>query len=349
MTNIVFSDGYALIIGAGADLPITVQDAKALHGVLIDPHRAAYPSNQVDLLVAARADRQGILDAFDRLIEQVKRNPEATVIIYFSGHGGRIERPDRLPEFFLVPHAYDPGRRAGTAVSGLEFTQKIEAIQTRKLVVLLDCCHAAGVPALKEPGETFVKSPMPPELLNVLASGSGRVVVASSHENEYSYTGAPYSVFTTCLLEALEGKASVSQDGFARVLDVLIYLFKHVPERASGPQHPFVKKVLDLGDNFPLCYYAGGRKHVPDEVPGSEHVAVPTRLTAGQRRRLKQKLDALEQEWELRSEKVRQMQTALAIEAGVTIKFQLEQQLLDEESRLAQLVGELDQIERALQ
>lgn len=349
MTNITFSDGHALIIGVGADLPTTVQDANALNDVLVDPSRATYPSNQVDLLTEAKANRQGVLDAFDRLIGRVEYNSDATVIIYFSGHGGRIERPDKPPEHFLVPYGYDPSRRADTAISGLEFTQKIEAIQARKLVVLLDCCHAGGVPALKEPGETFVKSPMPPALLNVLASGSGRVVVASSHEEEYSYAGTPYSVFTTCLLEALEGKGAVNQDGFARILDVLIYLFKHVPERASGPQHPFVKKVLDLGDNFPLCYYAGGSKHISGTVPSLEHIAVPTRLTPGQRRRLKQKLDTLEQEWGLRSEKVNQMRAALAIEAGVAVKFQLEKQLLDEESRLAQIGSELDQIEQALQ
>ena len=348
MGQTAFSNGHALIVGVGADLPITVRDANALHDVLIDPNRAAYQPDQVDLLTEANATRQGILGAFDRLIGRAERMPDATVIVYFSGHGGRIERPVKPTEYFLVPYGYDPGRRPDTAISGLEFTEKLEAIQARKLVVLLDCCHAGGVPALKEPGETFVKSPVPPDLLNALASGSGRVVVASSHENESSYTGTPFSVFTACLIEALEGKAAVDPDGFARILDVLIYLFKHVPERASGPQHPFVKKVLDLGDNFPLCYYAGGSKHLPGRAPGPEPVAVSTSLTPGQRRRLRQKSGALEQEWNLRSEKVRQMRAALAIETGVAIRFQLEQQLLDEEARLARLGSELDHIEHAL-
>jgi hypothetical protein len=348
MADLGFTDGYALIIGVGADLPITVQDAQALHDVIVDPNRAAYPPHQVDLLTEASADRHGVLAAFDRLIERVEHNPDATVIVYFSGHGGRIEHAHEPPEYFLVPYGYDPSRRAETAVSGLEFTRKVEAIQARKLVVLLDCCHAGGVPALKEPGQAFVKSPVPPELLAVLASGSGRVVVASSHEHEYSYTGAPYSVFTTCLLEALGGRAAVNPDGYARILDVLIYLFKHVPERASGPQHPFVKKVLDLGDNFPLCYYAGGDKRVAPGAPVASEVTMPRPLTAGQRRRLGQRMDALEQEWQLRSEKVRRMRAALAVEASVAVKFQLEQQLLEEESMLAQVGSELDQIERVL-
>jgi hypothetical protein len=69
-----------------------VLDATALHDVLTAPNRAAYLHEHVELLTAEEADKAGILAAFDRLIEKVNKNPNATVIIYFSGHGGRIER-----------------------------------------------------------------------------------------------------------------------------------------------------------------------------------------------------------------------------------------------------------------
>lgn len=254
---------------------MTVLDATAIKDVLIDPSHAAYPPEQVTLLTETSATRQNILAAFDQIIAQVNQNPDATVIIYYSGHGGRIQRTN---EYFLVPFSYEPSQRADTAISGVEFTQKIEAITARKLVVLLDCCHAGGVPALKEPGETFVKSPLPPELLNVLGTGSGRVVVASWREDEYSYTGQPYSAFTDCLLSALQGKAAVNKDGYARILDILVYLFDQVPKRASGPQHPFVNKVLDLGDNFPLCYYTGGSKFLSGEAATIETSPISTSL-----------------------------------------------------------------------
>ncbi|BAY93498.1 MULTISPECIES: caspase family protein [unclassified Tolypothrix] len=346
MTNATFNNGYALLIGVGADLPVTVKDATALRDVLIDQNRAAYPAAQVTLLTETAATRQNILTAFDEIITQVNQNPDATVIIYYSGHGGRIKRTN---EYFLVPYGYDPSQRANTAISGLEFTQKIEAITAQKLVVLLDCCHAGGVPALKEPGEVFVKSPLPPELLNVLGTGSGRVVVASSREDEYSYTGQPYSAFTDCLLEALQGKAVFNKDGYARILDILVYLFDQVPKRASGPQHPFVNKVLDLGDNFPLCYYAGGSKFLPGEAATIVNSQISPGLTAGQRRRLQQKLDTLQQEWDIRTEKVKRMREAFAIEVGTAVKFQLEQQLLDEEAKLAHLSDELDRLESTIE
>ena len=257
-----FSNGHALLIGVGGNtIEVTVKDAEAIHDLLIDSRKAAYPHTQVELLTKSSATRENILSAFDTLIERVNHNPDATVIIYYSGHGGRIESTnENKNEYFLVPHGYQPNQKPTTTISGLEFTKKIEAIKARKLIVFLDCCHAGGVPALKTPDEVFVKSPVPPELLDALGEGRGRVVVASSQENEFSYTGEPYSVFTACLLEALQGKATGNQDGYARILETLSYLFEQVPLRTSHQQHPFVNKILDLEENFPICYYAGGSK-----------------------------------------------------------------------------------------
>ncbi len=266
-----FHAGHALLIGTGGDLPMTVRDATALYDLLIDPGRGAYPPQQVDLCVGDQADRRGILEGLDRLVQKAGATPEATALVYFSGHGGRFEPARGRPEHFLVPFGYDPAKPALTAVSGQELTDRIEALRARRLVVLLDCCHAGGMPALKGPRDRFVKVPVPPELLARLEEGGGRVVVASSHEDEYSYTSGSHSVFTACLLEALRGEGAAPGDEFARILDVLSFLFREVPRRAPGPQRPFVNKVLGLSDNFALCYHGLPRPSVPAGVsPGRE-------------------------------------------------------------------------------
>ncbi len=355
----LFTAGYALLIGVGGNLPVTVADATALNDLLIDQNHAAYPRRQVKLLVEAEAHREAILAAFDQLIEQVNNETDATVIVYYSGHGGRIERAGEEAEYYLVPHGYDASRRKETAISGAEFTQKIEAIKARKLLVILDCCHAAGqVKAseeslVKDSEESFVKSPLPPELLSVLDSGSGQVVVASSREEESSYIGAEYSIFTACLLEALKGRGAVNKDGFARILDVLIYLFKNVPTRAAKikpgiQQHPFLKKAFDLGDNFALCYYAGGDKSVPGEAEPPPVENVPTRLTALQRSLKEKRLEDLGQIWDFQREKIRRMSKDMVIQTQVAVKFQLEMQLLDEEAQLARFQKEMEELDQQL-
>ena len=45
-----FTHGHALVIGIGADLPNTVDDAVGLADILKDPERCAYPPGQVRML-----------------------------------------------------------------------------------------------------------------------------------------------------------------------------------------------------------------------------------------------------------------------------------------------------------
>lgn len=260
----IFEHGYALLIGVGADLPVTVQDATGLRNILVDSERCAYRPAQVKLLTQEQATRQGILEGLDWIAAQTRNNPEATVVVYFSGHGGFI------PAYHLVPFGYDPADLAKTAVSGAEFTDKLRAIQAEKLLVLLDCCHAGGMAEIKAPG--FQKSPVPPELNEVLTTGSGRVVIASSRGDEVSYTGTPYSVFTQALREGLAGYGAAERDGYAYIADVAMYTGRVVPNRTKDRQHPILK--LAAADNFAIAYYTGGDKSLK-MLPGAQNYPPP--------------------------------------------------------------------------
>jgi hypothetical protein len=281
-----FKRGYAVIIGIGADLPVTVDDATAVAGLLHDPSRCAYPAEQVQLLTGEGAHRDAALTALDWLAEVA--GPEATAVVYFSGHG--LETPD----YYLLPHGYDLADLPGTAIPGPVFSGRLRAIQAGKLVVLLDCCHAGGQAEAK--GWPGVKSPLPPTVVAELARSSGRVMIASSRKDEVSWTGQPYSVFTAALLEALAGYGAFEQDGYARVLDLALWVGRQVPERTEDKQHPIVK-VSHMEDNFALAWYAAGEKQprplewaarVPSLTPGLDAAQVATwrRMLANYRENL---------------------------------------------------------------
>jgi uncharacterized caspase-like protein len=248
--------GYAVVIGVGADLPVTIDDARGVAELLRDPTRCAYPVDQVALLTGKDAHRENILVALEHLAKQTQTDPEATAVVFFSGHG--LE----TPTYHLMPFGYDLANLAQTAISGTEFTDRLRAIRAQKLVVLLDCCHAGG---LAEAKALLVKSPLPPSIINELGSSSGRVVIASSRKDELSCTGQPYSVFTAALLEALAGYGAFERDGYARVLDTAMWAGRKVPERTNDRQHPIIK-VSNLEDNFALAYYAAGGKE-PKTLP----------------------------------------------------------------------------------
>lgn len=221
-----FTHGYALLIGVGGDLPVTVKDATMLRDLLIASQRCAYLPEHVKLLTNAQADRQGILDGLDWLIKHVQRDEKATAIVYFSGHGGFA------PEYHLVPAGYDGRNIPKTALSGTELTQKLQALQAEKLLILLDCCYAGGMTTTKAFG--FRPSSIPPDLPTILAQGSGKVFIASSRQDELSHIGTHYSVFTEALREGLAGYGAATSDGYAYLADVAL-LFSLLTELTSSP------------------------------------------------------------------------------------------------------------------
>jgi hypothetical protein len=155
----VFDQGYALIVGVGADLPSTVDDAVGLAEIIRDPARCAYPPDHIHLLTGGSAGREHVLAALDALTQST--DPQSTVVVYFSGHGYRVA--SATGEFYyLLPHGYDLGRLYQTAISGVEFTERLRAIPAQRLLVLLDCCHADGVGETKAPGLQLAKSPCHP-------------------------------------------------------------------------------------------------------------------------------------------------------------------------------------------
>ena len=280
-----FNQGYAVVIGVGDDLPITIDDATAIANVLGDLSRCAYPTDQVRLLTGEKANRANVLSALSWLAETTGKDD--TAIVYFSGHG--IEKPD----YYLMPYGYNLENLEGTAIRDETFTEYLRAIKTKKLLVLLDCCHAGG----QADPKGIIKSPLPPSAIAQLGSSSGRVILASSRKDELSWTGKPYSVFTVALLEALAGYGTFEQDGYARVLDLAMWVGRKVPERTGDGQHPIIK-VSNLEDNFALAWYAGGEKsvrplpkwetNIPSITPGLdiEQVATWRRMLANYRENL---------------------------------------------------------------
>lgn len=260
-----FSTGHAVVVGVGADLPNTVDDARAIADMLRDETRCGYPPDQVALLTAKEAGRAEVLKALADLAGRT--DPESTVLIYYSGHGYFVPKGDEK-QYFLLPYGYSLQNLPETAISDEEFTAALAKLKVKKLLLLLDCCHAAGLDQAKAPGLALEKGAMPPHALEMLKAGSGRVIIASSKASEVSFAGKPYSAFTQALIESLSGIGAAEQDGFVRVADLAMYTGFRVPGRTKDRQHPVLN--FEKADNFPVAYYASGElkpKGTPFAIP----------------------------------------------------------------------------------
>jgi len=249
----LFTQGHACIVGVGSDLPNTIQDAEAIAALLKDPERCAYPPEQVQLLTGMQATRASILFGLERLASTT--TTDSTVILYFSGHGYEFKSPIGA-FYYLMPFGYNTTQLPTTAISGAEFTTALQAIPARKILVLLDCCHAGGLSDLENLGLEVAKSPLPPEAQALFAKGQGHVIIASSKNGEISLAGRPYSAFTAALIEVLCGKGVAKADGYVRVTDLAMYAREVVPRRTRDQQHPILN--FEQADNFVLAYYACG-------------------------------------------------------------------------------------------
>ena len=172
-----FTHGYALLIGVGESaypqwsLETTVRDAKAIRSILTDADLCGYPEDHdhIRLLTDAGATSTAIQEGLAWLRAQASVDPEATVVIYYSGHGWLDRATGR---YYLIPHDIEPYDIAGSALGAEAFTEAIRQIPAQRLLVFVDSCHAEGMatakdaPAVKLPpgyAEAAMPKPQDPE------------------------------------------------------------------------------------------------------------------------------------------------------------------------------------------
>lgn len=342
--RVAFSRGYALVIGVGADLPATVNDANALAALLRDPARAAYPDDHVVLLVEEAASRKGILSAFKSLRVRVAADPESTVVVFFSGHGARIGPPAHDARHYLLANGYDLTRPDETCVSDTELSAATLALAPKRLLLLLDCCHAAGL--LVPKGAPVEVEPALPRatILDELGKGAGRVILSSCRRDEQSFATAKHSLFTASLIDALSGKAPAHL-GFARVLEVVTHVMREVPLRYQH-QHPFLNSIEDLTESFAVCRVPAAPAATPtlplvaSKGPSGSPKGLPEWKKSGHRA----KIAALVPAYEMALLKLQKLRVAHTITADATLKFQYEHDIEDLEKAVQKSEDALEKL-----
>lgn len=183
----------ALIIGVQAYQHISplggcVNDARLMDAVLRD----RFDFTHRTLLENEQATREGILSAFNTLVEETQ--PGDVVVFYFAGHGSqRTDREGDEPsglDSTLMP--VDTKGAFGTPEENLDITDDeiflwLEQLvaKTSAITVIVDACHSGtitrdaefdlpgfavrGLPADTRPAT--VPSPIPPELWSRLGGG----------------------------------------------------------------------------------------------------------------------------------------------------------------------------------
>ncbi len=247
-----FLTAHALLIGTGSyahapqlDVPITAADASAVATVLRDPQFCGYPPEQVTLLSGAAASRDGILAALDGLAARAGAGD--TVFVFYAGHG---EYGD--DGYYLTTHDTRlVGRKVavGAGLREAELIAKLRAIKAKRLLLIVNACHAGEISPVLAPGEEpqppepvkgLTGAPLPPQVAAaLLGTGEGRVIISACRENQYSFIGpGPLTLFTQALVDGLQGKGVSSNRGYISVFDLYTHLYfaldEAVPRKVSA-------------------------------------------------------------------------------------------------------------------
>lgn len=304
-----FTQGYALIIGVNKQADPTLaenqlsdveNDVQALYQVVTNSSYCAYPKKQVRVLLGEDATRENIRQGLKWLKSQIETDEHATGLIYFSGHGFRIKNDETgKQEFYLIPYdadAEDETSLSMTALSDELWVKLIQTIHPKRLLVMLDCCHAGatetkkvkvGVRMSKDgEGEGPVDPGMPPtgpkpifigKRFDQLSFGEGRTILRSSQDDELSwmYPEKRLSLFTYHLIEALTGHAAQDTgDTAVGVFELMEYLSTKVPETAQAVHQVSQKPQFTYhgSDNFPVALLMGGKGLEGNQSPDVETV-----------------------------------------------------------------------------
>src|SRR5438093_1530003 len=280
----------AVVIGIGRytdpaipDLIYGVADAEAFHKVLVDPERGRFDPDNVKLLTGPDATKISIQRVIGTwLPEQVAKNPEATAVIFFCGHGEceadpRDKEADGYAKYLLPVEAEHQDLRF-TALQSDYFTELLKGVNAKGLVIFLDACFAGAVaegaaarggppPASVDISNDIHKrlEAVPSESEPAQAS---TVIIAASRSSQRSWEHQKFGhgIFTHHLIEALSGKADFNNDGYIGVRDVYKYLEEHVPEDVLSlcrqRQTPVINPPLAEAPNLLLAEDASRLKEI---------------------------------------------------------------------------------------
>jgi hypothetical protein len=218
---------YGLVIGIDQyqnpqlNLRCARDDAQGIFDLMVDPECGVFPRENVHLLLHDNATSQNIRREVGQLRNTV--GPDDTMWIYFAGHG--IVQDKRL---YWIAYDTDVDNVYGT---GFCFSDFLQDIQSNRLLVLLDCCHAAAASLQKNRSRAVT-----PTMEDVFQSmhAEGRIILSSCKPSEQAVEldDVRHGAFTHYLIQGLRGEADHRQDGVVDVDELWDYLHGRVTDAA---------------------------------------------------------------------------------------------------------------------
>ncbi|HEX3662104.1 MAG TPA: caspase family protein [Acidobacteriaceae bacterium] len=214
---------WALVIGIGhfedpviPTLHFTTADAKAFALALADPAIGRFPPDHVGVLLDDQATTKNIKEKLNWIARNAR--PNDLVVIYMATHGSPRTDDSAGGANYVVTYDTDVGQtpqaidQDALYATALPMVDLANAVATRvkalRTVVILDTCYSGGAvmnaSKLMAPG--LANAAPSSAMLERMADGTGRIVVAAARSDEESWESAAlgHGYFTYDLLQAMK-------------------------------------------------------------------------------------------------------------------------------------------------
>lgn len=195
-------EDFAVIVGIEkySDLPDASYAEADAAAVRAHVEALGVPPRNIAFLGGAKAGRASLEKYLEDWLPRLAK-PEGRVFFYFSGHGA----PDpSTGEPYLVPWDGDPNFLARTAYPVKRLYEKLSALKSRRVLVMLDSCFSGAG------GRSVLPAGTRPLVSRMDAPSSGRLtVLAAAADNQITgaVPGQAHGAFTYFLLKGLNGEA----------------------------------------------------------------------------------------------------------------------------------------------
>lgn len=274
-----FGQSWALVIGIDdyvhwPKLRHATKDAHAIGRALVEKY--GFSPERVITLKDAEATRNGILAAFHERLQQALK-PQDRVVVFFAGHGATMRLSSGRDLGYIIPVDSRPNAIASDAIPMTELQNIAESLRARHVLFLMDACYS-GL-GLARGASGFLQQNARRLGRQMLTAGGADQMVADNGP-------AGHSIFTWTLLQGLEGRADLNNDGFITATELAAYV------------SPTVASVSSQTPAFGSLPGSEGGDFVFETPVRGEYLDAQSTQLSGEAIALNQKLDRIRPETE---------------------------------------------------
>lgn len=234
--NLKRSIGKSVIISVGInkyaskefpDLSKSCNDAAAMFETFKNISNLDMDQKRSILLTSntTNVTKINILEALHTICEQV--NFDEKLIFYYSGHGHRIGEANYIVPFGLIDAEHE------NLINIEELINIIEQSNAKHKLIILDSCFSGMI----ENGAKSISEYNYKNINDYISKSKSLSIITSSGKDEPSFEKSPstnYSLFTSYVLHALEGKPEALDGIYLTVNSLFKYVSENVRKVCRG-------------------------------------------------------------------------------------------------------------------